>query len=171
VPSGPPPGFRVYGSGMLWYVGSNGYSWSSSIPSGSGNAHFLGFYFDGVGPQNSNYRAYGLPLRCLQEEGGAARHSKTGFCSAKPAGHTYPLVSRRQRKELRAPSSSSLRPGWRRLAHSYGVQIPCLPTNSHAPDSKNYSAQRSQTARPKGVLLAYRTRNILCPRAWGNHSR
>ena len=62
-----PPGFRVYGSGMLWYVGSNGYSWSSSFPSGSGNAHFLGFYFDGVGPQNSNYRAYGLPLRCLQE--------------------------------------------------------------------------------------------------------
>ncbi len=45
-------------------------------------------------------------LRCLQEEGeGAARHTKT------PAG-------RRQRKELRALSSSSRRVGWRRLARS-----------------------------------------------------
>ena len=31
------------------------------------------------------------------------------------------FVSRRQRKELRAPPSSSPRPGWRRLAHSVGV--------------------------------------------------
>ncbi len=31
----------------------------------------------------------------------------------------------------------SHRPGWRRLAHSYGVQIPCLPTNSRAPTRNN----------------------------------
>jgi hypothetical protein len=37
-------------------------------------------------------------------------------------------AGRRQRKELRAPSSSSHRPRWRRLAHSAGVQFSCLPT-------------------------------------------
>ena len=113
--SGPAPGFRDSGGrgsragGTLWLVGVGGCNWMSSIITTDG----FYLYFDpGVIARNgSSHRAYGFPLRCLQEEGGAARHSKTGFCSAKPAGHTYPLVSRRQRKELRAPSSSSRRRG------------------------------------------------------------
>ena len=43
-----------------------GYSWSSSIA--GANAHNLGFSYSWLTPQNSNYRAYGFPLRCLQEE-------------------------------------------------------------------------------------------------------
>ena len=63
-PSGT-PGFRVYGSGMLWYVGNSGYSWSSSMAGTS--AHYLSFYYGGIGPQHGNGRAYGFPLRCLRE--------------------------------------------------------------------------------------------------------
>ncbi len=65
----PAPGFRdamsTRGFGGLRDVGSNGYSWSSTI-TGS-DAHFLYFHCNGVNPQSSNARAYGFPLRCLQE--------------------------------------------------------------------------------------------------------
>ena len=60
------------GFGGLRDVGNYGYSWSSTIPAESGNAHYLDFNYDGVYPQRSNYRAYGLQLRCLQEKGGRA---------------------------------------------------------------------------------------------------
>ncbi|MDE5945011.1 MAG: hypothetical protein K2G93_05420 [Rikenella sp.] len=50
----------------MWYVGYNGYSWSS-IPSGSIGAYYLLFSCVGVSPNYSNYRAYGFQLRCLQE--------------------------------------------------------------------------------------------------------
>ncbi len=72
VPSGPAPGFRdsgwrgVAAGGTLHQVGNNGYSWSSTI-TGS-HAHFLYFYYYGVYPQHYDSRAYGLQLRCLQEE-------------------------------------------------------------------------------------------------------
>ncbi len=55
------------GSGKLYNVGNAGYVWSSTIPTGSGYAHSLGFSYGGVGPQDSYYRAYGRQLRCLQE--------------------------------------------------------------------------------------------------------
>ncbi len=60
----PAPGFRTDGSGMLWSVGSNGYSWSST-ESGT-RARYLDFGTGGISPQASTYRAYGLQLRCLQ---------------------------------------------------------------------------------------------------------
>ena len=67
----PAPGFRDAGStkgyGVLWNVGNSGYSWSSTIPTGSGYARCLDFYAGGVHPQASTARAYGFPLRCLQE--------------------------------------------------------------------------------------------------------
>ncbi len=47
----------------------------------------------------------------------AARHAKA------PASH-------RQRGKQRAPTSCAPRPGWRWLAHSYGVRFLYLPTNS-----------------------------------------
>ena len=46
-------------------------------------------------------------------------------------------------KELRAPSSSSRRVGWRWLARPYGSQFPNKQTNSRLPGPK----QRAQTAR------------------------
>ncbi len=93
----PAPGYRdamsTRGFGGLRDVGYYGYSWSSAI-AGS-NARYLDFYYDGVTPQNNNYRAYGLQLRCLQEKGGGAQRilpsSRAGFLYVKtfcawPAG-------------------------------------------------------------------------------------
>jgi hypothetical protein len=67
-----PPGFRDSGwreteggSGKLWGVGNNGFSWSSTA-SGS-SAHCLDFSYARIVPQNLLYRAYGFQLRCLQE--------------------------------------------------------------------------------------------------------
>ncbi|MDE5944584.1 MAG: hypothetical protein K2G93_03245 [Rikenella sp.] len=51
----------------MWYVGYNGYSWSSSIPSSSIGAYYLNFNYGGVFPSYSNYRTYGFQTRCLQE--------------------------------------------------------------------------------------------------------
>ena len=68
----PAPGFRDSGwreteggAGKLYYVGTYGCSWSSSIA--GANAHYLGFSYSWLYPQNSGGRANGLPLRCLQE--------------------------------------------------------------------------------------------------------
>ncbi len=69
-----PPGFRDSGwrgtnaEGKLHHVGYSGYSWSSTIPTVSSfYVHFLDFNPTWLKPQNSNYRAHGFPLRCLQE--------------------------------------------------------------------------------------------------------
>ncbi|MDE6500101.1 MAG: hypothetical protein K2K83_05280 [Rikenella sp.] len=51
----------------MYNVGRYGFNWLSTIPAGSTNAHNLGFYSGGVGPNNGGYRAYGFSLRCLQE--------------------------------------------------------------------------------------------------------
>ncbi len=65
----PAPGFRdagyFNGYGTLYGVGYAGYIWSSSIAGTI--AHNLGFYYSWLNPQSSSDRAYGLPLRCLQE--------------------------------------------------------------------------------------------------------
>ncbi|MDE5945421.1 MAG: hypothetical protein K2G93_07555 [Rikenella sp.] len=51
----------------MWYAGRSGYSWSSTIPTGSTDASHLSFSYGGIGPNNSSHRTYGFPLRCLQE--------------------------------------------------------------------------------------------------------
>ena len=61
----PAPGYRSASSGEPGGVGNNGYSWSSAV-SGIGG-RFLWFGSQDLGPSNSDYRAYGLPLRCLSE--------------------------------------------------------------------------------------------------------
>ncbi|MCH5306079.1 MAG: hypothetical protein J1E79_06310 [Rikenella sp.] len=48
----------------MYNVGNNGYSWSSSV-SGT-NAYNLNFNNAGLNPQNSNNRANGFQVRCLQ---------------------------------------------------------------------------------------------------------
>ena len=69
VPLGAAPGYRdagyYKGFGALRDVGDYGYSWSSTV-SGS-IVRFLDFNPTWLTPQNSNYRAYGFQLRCLQE--------------------------------------------------------------------------------------------------------
>ena len=61
----PAPGCRRPYYGTLYHVGDSGYSWSSTV-SGS-NVRFLDFFPTWLLPQNSHSRAYGFPLRCLQE--------------------------------------------------------------------------------------------------------
>ena len=52
----------------MWGVGYNGFGWSSTV-SGA-RVRFLDFAPTWLKPQNSDTRAYGFQLRCLQEEGG-----------------------------------------------------------------------------------------------------
>ena len=56
-------------AGKLAYVGSNGRYWSSS-PYSNGSTNGGGLYFDDgdVYPENSSYRAYGMSVRCVQEQ-------------------------------------------------------------------------------------------------------
>ena len=65
----PASGYRYYSSGTLDFVGYFGYYWSCSpYPSRSNSACFLYFSNSGsVSPSANYYRAYGYPVRCLQE--------------------------------------------------------------------------------------------------------
>ena len=69
----PAPGVRDAGSqvgGVLYAVGNSGYSWSSAIPTAADvghRAYYLDFYYDGIYPNTTTNRAFGFPLRCLQE--------------------------------------------------------------------------------------------------------
>lgn len=62
----PASGYRGRASGGLTYVGSNGYSWSSSPTQSSTSAGNLNFNATNVNPQNNNSRANGFPVRCVQ---------------------------------------------------------------------------------------------------------
>ena len=63
----PAPGYRMYGSGRLSYVGNHGFNWSSSIPEGSVTARHLLFDYNVLYINHGYYRAFGFQLRCLQE--------------------------------------------------------------------------------------------------------
>ena len=55
-----------YGYGSAWNSrGSNGLYWSSSLYSAR-NARYLGFFSDGVLPQNTNFRCRGFAVRPVQ---------------------------------------------------------------------------------------------------------
>lgn len=62
----PAPGYRNNASGALNNVGNNGYSWSSTVAASGYNAHNLNFNTQGLNPTNTNNRANGLQVRCLQ---------------------------------------------------------------------------------------------------------
>ncbi|MDE6499896.1 MAG: hypothetical protein K2K83_04245 [Rikenella sp.] len=51
----------------MWNVGNYGYSWTSTIPTGSSNAYYLNFNYGGIYPNSNINRADGFQLRCLQE--------------------------------------------------------------------------------------------------------
>ena len=61
-------GNRLSGSGGLTNVGANGYAWSSS-PAGATSVYgsFLVFFSSDVHPEGSGHRAYGFPVRCVQD--------------------------------------------------------------------------------------------------------
>ncbi|WP_294599297.1 hypothetical protein [uncultured Rikenella sp.] len=61
----PAPGFRERANGELVSVGSNGFSYSSSV-SGS-NGVYLHFVVTYLNPSSAGYRAHGFQLRCLSE--------------------------------------------------------------------------------------------------------
>ncbi|MDE6499594.1 MAG: hypothetical protein K2K83_02670 [Rikenella sp.] len=50
----------------MYYVGSNGFSWSSSIGT-TKSVYFLHFQHGEITPNYLSNRSYGFPLRCLQE--------------------------------------------------------------------------------------------------------
>lgn len=62
----PGPGIRERNDGTLYYVGHNGYSWSSS-PVSDGGANYLSFNFTKIFPNNSYSRSRGFQVRCIQE--------------------------------------------------------------------------------------------------------
>ena len=88
----PAPGFRdagyFNGYGTLYGVGYAGYIWSSSIAGTI--AHNLGFYYSWLNPQNSNNRANGLQLRCLQ-----AFIDASVLASALPLFRFFPVIRMR----------------------------------------------------------------------------
>ena len=63
----PVSGFRGYSSGTLNYVGSYGYYWSASANL-SANAHYLYFYSSYWYWANYINRAYGYPIRAVQQK-------------------------------------------------------------------------------------------------------
>ena len=63
----PAAGGRVYSDGSSYYQGSDGYYWSSSVPSGSTYARYVHF-FSATFRQDTYRRAYGYSVRCLQEK-------------------------------------------------------------------------------------------------------
>ena len=63
----PASGYRNRSSGALTYVGSGGYSWSSSPTQSSTLAGYLSFSAASVYPQDFSSRAFGFPVRCVRE--------------------------------------------------------------------------------------------------------
>jgi uncharacterized protein (TIGR02145 family) len=64
----PAVGYRSYNSGVLDFVGSNGYYWSASPhPSDRSRAYYLNFYNGNVNPAYDHLRSYGHSVRCVKE--------------------------------------------------------------------------------------------------------
>ncbi len=95
----PAPGYRGSTSGALDCVGIEGSVWSASSNGAYGVC--LRFVMNAAQPDHSNYRALGLPLRCLSEETRNACDSKnrTGRSSSP---FTTPILS----------GSGRALPGW-----------------------------------------------------------
>ena len=62
----PASGFRVYNDGSLYNVGNDGYYWSA-VPYSTYVGCYLYFSSGGVGPLDSNLRAYGFAARPVSE--------------------------------------------------------------------------------------------------------
>jgi hypothetical protein len=60
----PASGYRHQTSGAFYATGSGGDYWSTAVT--GVNAYYLGFYDSPAYPSNSNARAFGFPVRCVQ---------------------------------------------------------------------------------------------------------
>ncbi|MDR1005064.1 MAG: hypothetical protein LBL97_08730 [Prevotellaceae bacterium] len=60
-------GYRYYDSGGLFNVETNGFYWSA-MPYNSTIGQHLRFYNEDVLPVDYNYRAFGYPVRCVQDQ-------------------------------------------------------------------------------------------------------
>jgi hypothetical protein len=60
----PASGYRHRESGSFTNTGSNGYAWSCAVT--GANGCFLDFSSTYVGPTGNSLRAYGFPVRCVQ---------------------------------------------------------------------------------------------------------
>ncbi len=67
----PAPGHRGHGEGALWYVGSNGYNWSSTSYDSDDHYRSMYLHFGAkeLNPSHMTGRAYGFQLRCRAESG------------------------------------------------------------------------------------------------------
>ena len=64
----PASGHRASGSGGLGSVSTSGFFWSnSSLSATSMHGSSLDFYSNSINPENFYYRAFGFPVRCVQE--------------------------------------------------------------------------------------------------------
>ena len=64
----PASGGRVGDSGGLIAVGLNGYAWSNASGSAAEvRSSYLNFFSSYVYPEFNDRRAYGFPVRCVQE--------------------------------------------------------------------------------------------------------
>jgi uncharacterized protein (TIGR02145 family) len=62
----PASGYRLAATGAMYSERSIGFFWSSTPYNGT-NGRYLYFYATNVNPQNNASRAYGFPVRCIQE--------------------------------------------------------------------------------------------------------
>ena len=113
--SAPAPGGRGHGSGLLYSVGNDGYSWSTSVSTDNTGGHYLYFNHSIIYPKHANSRAFGLPLHCLQEEG--CRWARQPGLTAEKKR----VAASGERNEHRRVASP--RPGWRRRARPSGPQL------------------------------------------------
>ena len=60
-------GYRSYASGTLYFVGLDGYCWSSTVVTGGYSARYLYFGAQGLYPTYTNSRGHGFQVRCLQD--------------------------------------------------------------------------------------------------------
>ncbi len=65
MPFPPAPGFRSNASGALSSVGTDGFSYSSSVSGSNGVCLHFGVTY--LNPSHASSRAYGFQLRCLSE--------------------------------------------------------------------------------------------------------
>ena len=62
----PASGYRLVGSGAMYFEWNYGYYWSAS-PSSAAIGYSLNFYSTYAYPQSTNQRGNGFPVRCVQE--------------------------------------------------------------------------------------------------------
>ncbi len=171
MPSGSAPGCRGYDHGKVRGIGSNGFNWLSAIPQENATARNLHFNTEGVNPKAATNRAFGLQLRCLQEEGPSGNDCKPLTEKVRRFGRVLPMTADatpggRPQCSLRSlPTSAgvglfsprnkprskiaraSRPPSAGSCAARHSKTGACFDNYRRAADPENYSAPQSLSAR------------------------